>query len=239
MRRLRVTALIIAATLAVLNGGTARAVDWKTLDLKSGKMLRYALVLPKAFDSEKTYPVLLAFPGGSQDERTVDGGFRYWGEQAATRGWIVVSPAASSGVLFFRGGEILIPALLAEIRHEFKVEHGRFHVAGISNGGLSAFRVATLYPEDFLSITTLPGAPPSKADWDRLPVVANMPVRMFGGSEDESWVRSMQKAERELRRLGADVQLEVFEGEGHVPRSLRGYAVMVSIDESRRLISDE
>ncbi len=39
-------------------------------------------------------------------------------------------------------------------------EGGKGHLAGVSYGGLSAYRVITEYPDRFLSLTVLPGVPP-------------------------------------------------------------------------------
>ena len=48
-------------------------------------------------------------------------------------------------------------------------EGGRFHVGGISNGGLSSFRVAVESPERFASLVVLPGFAPI--------VLVGVPVR--------------------------------------------------------------
>jgi poly(3-hydroxybutyrate) depolymerase len=40
---------------------------------------------------------------------------------------------------------------------DFKVDAGKFHIAGMSNGGLSAFYIASLHPQYFLSVTGFPG----------------------------------------------------------------------------------
>ena len=134
---------------------------------------------PEDFDPEHAYPALLALPPGPQTERMVEAGLgRYWGDLAAERGWIVVSPVAPGGVTFFQGSEHLVPELLAQVRDEHRVENGRFHLAGASNGGRSAFRVALEYPEEFLSLTVLPGFPPNDEDRRRLERIAGMPVRM-------------------------------------------------------------
>ena len=193
------------------------------LSLEDGSRLRYALVLPSDFDPAKTYPTLLAFPPGGQDERMVEAGLaRYWGRQAAEHGWIVVSPVAPGGVLFFQGSERVIPALLDHIRSNYPVEGGKFHLAGNSNGGRSAFRLALDHPEEFVSLLALPGFPPREEDFDTLSRLEGKPVRLFVGGEDRGWIAPMERTQKTLEDLGNDVQMTILPGEGHVPPSLDG-----------------
>jgi predicted esterase len=196
--------------------------------------LRYALALPDGFDASLTYPVLLAFPPGPQTEPMVDAGFdRYWGRQASRRGWIVVSPAAPDGQVFHRGGDTLIPTLLDTIASEFQIEGGRFHVAGWSNGGRTAFRVALDFPSQVQSLVVLPGGPATESDIDRLARLDGIAVRMYAGGRDTNWVRVMQDTEQQLKTLGVSVETTVLPGEGHVPPSLDGEPIMTLLEGIR------
>ena len=70
--------------------------------MNDGTPLRYTIVLPTVFTPAKTYPVLLAMPPGPQTEAMVEAGLNYWRLEAQKRGWIVISPIAPDGVLFFK-----------------------------------------------------------------------------------------------------------------------------------------
>lgn len=206
------------------------------LELAGGGTLRFALVLPRDFDPQRSYPALLALPPGGQDERMVEAGLeRYWGRQAAERGWLVASPVAPEGVMFFRGSERYLQELLAHLRASYKIEGGRFHLAGNSNGGLSAFRIALDHPDDFLSLLALPGFPPDDRDFERLERLAGKPVRLFVGGRDKGWIEPMQRTRDVLAGLGADVTLTVLPGEGHVPPSLDGGRFMDELTAVRAL----
>ena len=211
-----------------------RGHEYLELRTTSGDRLRYALALPNGFEPSNTYPVLLAFPPGPQTEPMVEAGFgRYWGDQASARGWIVVSPVAPDGQLFHRGAETVIPALLDRTASEFQIEGGRFHVAGWSNGGRSAFRVALEHPSRVQSLVVLPGGPPTERDFDGLGRLAGIPVRMFAGALDTEWVRRMQDTEARLKELGIDVETTTLPGEGHVPISLDGDPIMELLEGLR------
>ena len=209
---------------------------WHDLPLQDGATLSYKLGLPDGFDATQTYPVLLALPPGPQTREMVEASWvRYWASQASERSWIVVSPAAPQGRTFYDGAESLLPELIRHVRATYNVEHDRFHLAGVSNGGRSAFRVATLSPDDFLSLTVLPGYPPTADDEARLNVLSQLPVSMYAGGDDTHWVERMESTAEQLRALGAHVTTTVFPGEGHTPPSLDGDTIMVRLQELRRL----
>jgi len=208
------------------------------LELSTGGTLRYALVLPPDFDPDRVYPALLALPPGPQHEGMVEAGLsRYWGRQAAESGWLVVSPVAPEGVLFFRGAERHIPDLLEHIRASHRLEGDRFHLAGNSNGGLSAFHIALDSPDQFHSLLALPGFPARDEDFDRLGRLTGKPVRLFVGGADQRWIPPMERARDELAEMGEDVELTILPGEGHVPRSLDGGRFMEELNAVRSLLS--
>jgi len=184
----------------------------------SGTTITYALVVPDgAIDrSERPFPTLLAFPPGAQDRNLVEFGLdEYWLEQARSRGWIVVSPVAPNGELFFQGSEVLIPGLLAEVAAAYPPEAALVHVAGISNGGVSSFRIAALYPDSVASVVTLPGFPNNDGDLRALDSV-EFPITMWAGETDTRWVEEMLAVEARLEPLGRDVSATVVPGAGHV-----------------------
>ncbi|MFQ5670504.1 MAG: nuclear transport factor 2 family protein [Acidobacteriota bacterium] len=225
--------LLAVAALGLAMPVLARDHEYRTLAVEDGSELQYALVLPDGYDPRRTYPALLALPPGPQTREMVEAGLNlYWGRDAARHGWLVVSPVAPGGRLFFQGPERLIPPLLDRIQDEFKIEGGKFHLAGVSNGGRSAFRVALNWPGRFHTLTVLPGFPPAEEDFARLERLRGIPVHLFAGGEDRVWVRQETRTQQRLEQLGFDVTLEVFPGEGHVPSTMKGQ-VMDLLDTLR------
>jgi predicted esterase len=193
----------------------------ETMEVGDGVELRYAVELPPGFDPAKEYPILLALPPGPQTRSLVEAGLDlYWRRTAQERGWIIISPIAPGGMLFFEGAEAFIPALLDRVTADYHPEGGKFHLAGISNGGISAFRIARLYPERFNSMIVLPGFPQTAEDFAGLPNLVDIPVAMYVGEEDTLWVEEMVQVERELTRLGGEVSLEIMPGQGHMIQTL-------------------
>lgn len=177
--------------------------------------LAYAVVTPENFDPEKIYPAVLALPPGDGSTQMVEAALQgYWG-YGKPRGYIVVNPVAPDGVLFFDGAEEKIPILLDEVARKYKIEGGRFHIAGISNGGISAFRIAENNPKRSCSLVAFPGLPANDRDFERLADIHEMPMLLVVGEQDTRWVARMRETQEKISELGGDAALRVLPGIGH------------------------
>lgn len=180
------------------------------------------MILPDGYDAAKAYPAVLAFPGGPQTMGIVEGTVeRNWREQAKKRGYIVAVPAAPNGELFFEGGARVFPEFIIELMTDFKVEGGKFHIAGMSNGGLSAFHIAASYPQYFLSVTGFPGylIEPTAA---RVKALSGLCINMHAGEDDPEWRDAMKEQAEEFRALGYKVRFTVEQGQPHILQTLAG-----------------
>jgi dipeptidyl aminopeptidase/acylaminoacyl peptidase len=223
---------------AAEQGAETVAVPGRTrlrLTAADGTALEYTLVVPEEWEPGGTHPVLLALPPGGQGQAEVDVGLDvYWEAEALARGWVVVSPVAP-GQLFFEGAERYIPEVLEDVRRYVQPEGDVFDLAGISNGGLSAFRVALDDPELFRSLLVAPGFPPQAEDFDRLDVLAGIPVALYVGENDADWREEAERTAAELRRLGGEVTLVVSPGEGHILRNVPASELFDFLDASHSL----
>lgn len=212
----------IVIVLLVIPDSLALAATFHERSSFSGLTMEYAVVLPDDYDEDRSYPAVLAFPGGGQSMRIVDSMVAAnWRDEAQSRGYIVISPAAPDGELFFRGGDVVFPAFLEQLLKDYKIADGKFHVAGISNGGISAFHIAASYPDYFLSVTGLPGYLPAVSD-KRIAALAPLCLYMYVGERDRGWLRSMERQAEALRERGHRVELWIEPGEGHVMSTLTG-----------------
>src|SRR5580704_12374340 len=108
-----------------------------------GLTVHYKVVLPTVYDPAKAYPAVLAFPPGAQTmDMVFDTLNRNWAPEAQRRGYIVVIPAAPVGRLFTGDGARVFPAFLDKLLSDYKIRDRKFYIAGMSNGGLSAFHIA-------------------------------------------------------------------------------------------------
>jgi poly(3-hydroxybutyrate) depolymerase len=213
----------VLATLALAGlAQTANAeVLSKTKKIK-GATVEYRVILPNGYDASKAYPGVLAFGGGGQDlrivERTVE---RTWKKYAESLGYIVVIPAAPNGDLFFEGGERIFPEFIDQFLSEYKILNNKLHIAGQSNGGISAFHVAALYPKYFLSITGLPGYLPND-NATRLKNISKMCIDMYVGELDSGWREDMKAQSDKFAGMGMKVHFSVEKGQEHLINTLAG-----------------
>jgi hypothetical protein len=105
-----------------------------------------------------------------------------WRKEAEQRGYIIVSPAS-------------------------KVQ-GKLHVAGHSNGGLSAFHVAAKYPTYFSTVTGYPGLLDGP-DRPRMAILKPLCLFMHVGDLDEGWKGAMQNEAEEMRKAGYRIRITV------------------------------
>jgi predicted esterase len=111
-------------------------------------------------------------------------------------------------------------------------ELGTYHVAGVSNGGLSAFRIALDHPADFRSVLAVPGYPLPE-DEGRLDRLSGHRVWMVVGELDEEWRAAAEQAREELKSLRIDATVTVAAGDGHIVDNYGGADFFDFLDASR------
>ena len=211
------------AVLVCLAAAMPAAADIRELTKKAGgTTVHYKVVLPAGYDAAKTYPAVLVFGGGPQTMNTVDrtlaSNFR---AEAEKRGYIVIAPAAPDGDLFFQEGARIFPEFLRLLLADYKIQDGKFHVAGPSNGGIAAMHVAAAHPQYFLSATAFPGYlwQPSEA---KLRALAKTCVFLYVGEHDDYRWHSEMKSEADfLRALGTVARYTEEKGQPHGIATLR------------------
>ena len=218
------SAALVVVLLLILPDAPSLSTEVLYRTFSTGALtVHYRVVLPVPFDAGRPYPTVLAFPGGAQDpdavDRMIDHFFR---DQAEKRGYIVVAPVAPNGKLFFEDGDRIFPAFLKQLLTEYHVRDQKFHAAGVSNGGISAFHVAALYPEYFLSITAFPGYLPEDTPAQRNAIAA-LCIHMFVGELDPlGWQPLMQSQAREFAAAGIAAQFSIEPGQPHQLATLQG-----------------
>lgn len=207
--------LVVALLLIMIAAGANAAVSERIMRV-AGTSVSYKLVLPDGYDAAKAYPAVLVMGGGPQTMNTIEGTLeRNFRAEAERRGYIVVAPAAPDGELFFQGGERIYPEFLDMVLANHKIEGGKFHVAGPSNGGIAAMHVAALHPTYFFSATALPGYL-WRATEPKLRALADVCVFLYVGETDEyQWHDEMEREVEFLQALGTKARYSLERGEPH------------------------
>ncbi len=225
MRMLKL-GVVMGVLAALMSPAAAKVVE------KSGRFggleLVYKVVLPPGYDAAKGYPLVLVFTGGSQIARIADGTIANdWREEAEKRGYVVAVPIAPNGQLFFEGGDKVFPEFLDYLKKEYRPPGGKMHVAGHSNGGLSAFHVAALYPAYFRTLTGYPGLL-NDEDMIRATALKPLCIHMHVGDQDDGWLSAMEDQAERMSQKGYDISLSVEKNQIHRLKAQE-------IDLSRRL----
>jgi predicted esterase len=214
----------VAVVSSIVFGGVpARGGVLEQTKKVAGVIVHYKVVLPDGYDATKTYPGIIALGGGPQTMNTVDGILsRNFRAEAEKRGYIVVAPVAPDGDLFFERGARIFPEFLKMILADYKIQDGKFHIAGPSNGGIAAFHVAATNPQYFLSVTAFPGYM-----WEptptKLQAISKMCVFMYVGEDDEyRWHGEMQHESEFLRAMGTVARYTVEKKQPHRLDTLAG-----------------
>lgn len=206
----------IAAVLAVCAAGaSAHAAIVSKTGAFAGTPVEYKVSLPPGYNPQKAYPVVLVFTGGGQALAAAQSTLEVdWQGEADKRGYVVISPAAPGGDLFFETGDRVFPAFLDMIREDYKVA-GKIHIAGHSNGGLSAFHIAARYPDYFSTVTGYPGL------WQDNPEAAfpsslrGMCMFMHVGDMDPDWRTAMEAQARDALAEGYRIKITVEKNQTH------------------------
>jgi len=110
----------------------------------------FAVALPKGYDPEKRWPLLVALHG--------QGLFRPFQCRAEPEpGMIVVAPHGRGGMDYKWVGEGDVLRVIEEAKRLFSVDDERVHLAGHSMGGTGAWHLATRYPDRFAAILATSG----------------------------------------------------------------------------------
>lgn len=204
--------IAIALSAGVVDAAPAEMVE-KTGRF-SGVQVTYKVVLPTGYDAARAYPAVLVFTGGAQQllgaENTLNAD---WRGQAEKRGYIVISPGTPDGSLFFQGADRIFPAFLDAILRDYRIRDGKLHIAGHSNGGLSAFHIASKYPAYFATVTGYPGLLDGQPS--RLAALKPLCVFMHVGDQDSGWKDAMQQQADMLQRQGFKIRFSVEKNQVH------------------------
>lgn len=215
-------------------------LTYKQIEIGDNNTIYIACVDPEDYEVNKgikSYPVLLTFSSGYQTINNVQSQLdKYWITESIKRNWVVISPIAPDTTnLFFRGSEDLIPGLLDWVEDNYNVEGNKFHIAGTSNGGLSAFRIAIQNNERVQSLTVFPGYPPIQEDFWNLDSLYNIPITMYVGALDTTFYERMDPVADELIYLGFGDKLEYHKlpYEDHIIDGLKADQLFDLLDTHR------
>ncbi len=189
----------------------------------------YGLYLPKNYDPQKKYPLVIMLHGAGSNHRLalrrVFGKSNANGETdvEATRyfpewkdiDYIVASPFAR-GTAGYQGiPEKDVYAVLADVKKRFSIDEDRTYLTGLSMGGGGTLWLAMTRPDIWAAIAPVCPAPPGGTD-ELLSNGLNLPAHFFHGDADQAVpVTVSREWVRKLKGIGGTVEYVEYPGVGH------------------------
>ena len=150
--------------VVLMLGHSAHAEIARTLEHK-GQVRNYQIYLPANIDASKALPLVLVLHGqGGNAERMAK--LSEFTERAQREGFVVVYPnALNRRWHYFHGISLydqpglddvgFLTYLIVQLQKEFSIDDSRVYVAGVSNGGLMAQRLACEAPQLFAAAASV------------------------------------------------------------------------------------
>ena len=155
----------------------------------------------------------MAFPWGAGDAGLLAGLVEtYWADAAPAAGYAVVG-VEIYGPGLAESAPVVVPALLEWIEQHLPDAAGNIVLTGASAGGIAVFHAALAMPGRVAAILAMPGRYTGESSLESL---AGVPVLLMVGAHDGRWVAGSESTADRLRAAGAEVELNVIPGQGHV-----------------------
>ena len=161
-----------------------------------GRERRYLVHYPPQYHAARSWPVVLSFHGSNSNGQ-IQLEFTAMNDIADREGFIVVYPFGTGErerLLFWNAGNCcgfahkekiddvgFVRALLDRLAGEVNIDTARVYAAGMSNGAMMAYRLASEHAEAFAAVATVAGTMGTETCHPSRPVS----VIHFHGSDDE------------------------------------------------------
>jgi predicted peptidase len=190
--------------------GTQQATS---LDTQVKVRMGYLLYLPKDYDTQKAWPLLLFLHGagerGDDLERVKIHGPPKLIAQGKDFPFLVVSPQCPADKWW---EPIELVALLDEVSGKYKVDPERVYASGLSMGGFGTWRLAFYAPNRLAAIAPICGG--GETYWARS--FARLPVWAFHGAKDDGVPEERSRAMVDaLKKAGGNPKLTIYPDAGH------------------------
>jgi len=193
----------------------------KVFETSDGLQMIYHLFIPPRRDRRTAVPFLISVSGSGQTHLN---GFS---RRLPCSHWAVAVPLRPNGApLMFLGdggpgtGVWYLREFTRHLQEKFVVDGGRFLFVGVSNGGNSVLRFATLWPELCCGLVVVTGGLKGLVEMpSALKQLRGIPIDMYVGTKDEcGFFKPMVEMEADLRAIGHTpaATLTVFKDVGHV-----------------------
>lgn len=184
-----------------------------TLETQVKVQMNYLLYLPKDYEKQESWPLLLFLHGSGERGDDLELVKRHGPPKLIAAGkefpFIVVSPQCRKDR---RWEPIELTALLDNLSSRYKIDQDRLYVTGLSMGGFGTWQLASFAPHRLAAIAPICGG--GEKYWVKQ--FAHLPVWAFHGAKDTGVpLERSQIMIDELKKKGAQPKLTVYPEAGH------------------------
>lgn len=145
-----------------------------------GEEMYYALYVPKSYDPQRAYPLVLCLHGMGF---TGDSYLERWTKRLGEK-FLLACPTVAMGQWWTPLGEALVLAVLQEVVSQYHIDSNRIMLTGMSNGGIGAYLIGMHHADRFAAVSPMAGGIPNEI----FPLLANFQqtgVYIIHGSKDQ------------------------------------------------------
>ena len=205
-----------------------------------GDALPYRILLPKNFNPQNTYPLLLVLHGAGErgndnQSQLVHGSYLFQSEQfRAKYPAVVVFPQCPKGSYWSsvekdyetslekkytyskslpNNSQLeILEALMFFLEKNYRIDATRRYVGGLSMGGMGTFELVSRNPEYFAAAFPICGG--ANPNW--APLLQKTPLWIFHGEMDGVvWVEHSKRMYQALRKINAPFKLTLYPEVNH------------------------
>ena len=200
-----------------------------------GDTLPYRILLPKDYNPQKTYPLLVVLHGAGErgndnEAQLVHGSYLFQTDQfRAKYPTIVVFPQCPKDSYWanviidyelnlekkYNYAKSLpinpqlemVEALMVFLEKNYRIDPTRRYVGGLSMGGMGTFELVSRNPDYFAAAFPICGG--ANPNW--APLLQKTPLWIFHGEQDdEVWAEHSKRMYRALKKVDAPVKLTLY-----------------------------
>ncbi len=195
--------------LAVARADSTRQ-SAQTLETKVPVKLNYLLYLPKDYDQQESWPLVVFLHGAGERGDDLELVKKHGPPKLIDEGKdfpaIIVSPQCKRGG-WWQNQLLELTALIDDIESKYKVDKSRVYLTGLSMGGFGSWALAAYTPDRFAAVIPICGGGERLAAM----ALAKTPVWVFHGAKDP--VVPLERSEsmvEALKRFKGNVQFTVY-----------------------------
>ncbi len=189
-----------------------------------GSLQPYTVKIPRNYDSERQYPLLVYLHGSGEDDQ------KQLNYNRAPEGFIQIAPLGRGTSNCFSTPEALadVREAINDVMKNYSIDEEKIILAGFSMGGYGVYRIAYEMPRKFKAVAVFSGHPdlanlwlgegkyPNFLNKKNLEIFKNKPIFISHGEQDRNIPYSLAvQVSKLLKDTGACVEFHPVKNLGH------------------------